>query len=77
MEIALNIHIISIYKDDSCENKLCGQACNWQLDVAGRCDKGGNCSLDYKHLGCSIHGMEISPIIFYFSVLSVLYPSTS
>ena len=63
-EIIADIHIISIIKDDSCENKLCGQACNWQLDVAGRCDKRGKCSLDYNHLGCQIDGMGISPSIY-------------
>ena len=45
--------------DDSCENKKCGQACKWELDIAGRCNKRGECTLDYNNLGCEMNGKNL------------------
>ena len=59
------MYLIFVNIDDSCDNKKCGQACNWELDVAGRCDKKGKCSLDYSNLGCQVNGKTYIIMLIY------------
>ena len=57
--VSLLFHIINDYiipytiAKDPCEGKKCGEMCVVESDMAGgRCNGDGQCSFDYKGLGC-------------------------